>query len=90
MWDDQTEGKRKRFGLLKCKGETQDSAFALISLHAFLSSWQYVRFSLCCVAAIWFEFVKTYFKIYVDNIMLPICFLSFWGQIFEGANSLLC
>lgn len=27
-WDDPTEVKGKSFGLLKCKGETQESAFA--------------------------------------------------------------
>lgn len=46
------KGKRKSFGLPKCKGETQESAFALTVLfkHAFLSSWQYVLFYivLCC------------------------------------------
>lgn len=44
MWDELRRGNRKSFGLLQCKGETQESAFTLISLfkykHVFLSSWQ--------------------------------------------------
>lgn len=51
------KGKRKSFGLLKCKAETQESAFALISLfeceRAFLSSRQYVLFTLCYVGLNW-------------------------------------
>lgn len=70
------KGKWKSFGLLKCKGETQESAVALIRLfkckHAFISSVHYEPNSaLCLVLPAWLGFIKTF------DFVFMLIFLSF-------------